>query len=250
MKSLLLCSALGLASTILIGWRIHAVHNRETRHFEIVEDLSLSHPNGCESLLSLADRVFRSDGLSRESTLTVLIVGDAATANEPWQLGRYEIPTTLKVIEGRKKSLQRETDIVGDISSKCQTARRTNISPVFLAIKRAVADLRAEGCKETSHCELFVDSDLEENVEPSIKRRLDRSDGRKQTLPTSINNSGVHVTFCGLAVTSGRLVSPSMRAPGKVMPRGASGQDQLQKAWLSLLTRPELSFFEPYCRNP
>src|SRR5690348_11960860 len=113
MKSTVLYSALlCVASTLLVGWRIHAIHNRETQHFEIVEDLSLSHPNGCESLLGLAERVLRSDDVSPESTLTILIVGYAATANEPWQLGRYVIPTARKVIEGRRGSLTQQRRVL------------------------------------------------------------------------------------------------------------------------------------------
>ena len=51
--------------------------------------------------MGLAEQSFRADGLSRDSTLTVLVLGDASTANEPWQLGRYAVPVTSKVLEGK-----------------------------------------------------------------------------------------------------------------------------------------------------
>ena len=69
--AMLLCAG----SAGFVGWRIHALRHQETRHFEIVEDLSLSHSGECESLLGLAERVLRTEGASSGSTLTVLVIG-------------------------------------------------------------------------------------------------------------------------------------------------------------------------------
>ncbi len=104
--------------------------------------------------------------------LTVLVLGDEATANEPWQLGRYFIPATRKVLEGRTANLKRQEAVLHDIWNKCQTIRRTTVSPIYLGVTQGVADLRAHGCKWTSSCQVLVDSDLEENVERSIKGHL------------------------------------------------------------------------------
>jgi hypothetical protein len=238
MKSTLVYSVLCVASTLLIGWRIHAIHNRETEHFEIVEDLSLSHPNGCESLLGLSERVLRSDGVSPESTLAILVVGDAATANEPWQLGRYVIPSARKVIEGRKGSLTQQQRVLRDISDKCRMARRTNVSPVFLAVKQAVADLRAQGCKETSRCQLFVDSDLEENAEGSIKKNLDNLHYHKDAFP-HIDNTGIAVEFCGLAEVHRTNTSTVLRSSAR--------EDHLRQLWRSLFIKRETIGFGPFC---
>lgn len=244
----LLYSVLCIASTVLIGWRINAIHNRETQHFEIVEDLSLSHPNGCGSLLGLAESVLRSDGASPESTLTILIVGDATTANEPWQLGRYVIPVTRKVIEGHKVTLQQE--VLRDISGKCGMTRRTNVSPIFLAVKQAVADLRAQGCKESSGCQLLVDSDLEDNVETYIEKGLKGLRSDKRYLPSPIKNDGIEIVFCGLAVTAGHIVDPSSKEIRRTLPRNPGREDRLRQIWLSLFTRPEAVRVEPYCPKP
>jgi hypothetical protein len=69
-----------------------------TSHF--VEDPALLYPEGCEPLLGLAEKVSSTDGISPGSTLIVLVIGDETTANEPWQLWTYSIPTTRKVLEG------------------------------------------------------------------------------------------------------------------------------------------------------
>jgi hypothetical protein len=179
----------------------------------------------------------------------VLVLGDEATANEPWQLGTYSIPTSRKVLEGRAANLKRQEGVLHDIWNKCQTVHRTTISPIFLGVKQAIADLRAQGCKPNSRCELFVDSDLEENVEPSIKRSLNAGVGRHVSLP-SINNSGIGVTFCGLAVRAGRIVGPSGREIRKVPALDPSRDDRLRRIWRSLFSKREAVRFEPYCPTP
>ena len=215
-----------------VGWRIHALRNQTTPHFEIVADFSLSHAQGCESLAGLAERALHGEGVSPGSTLTVLVLGDGATANEPWQLGRYSIPRTGKVLEGRTANLRRQQNVLHDIWNKCQTVRRTTISPIFLGVKQAIADLRAQGCSGTSHCELFVDSDLEENVETAIKKSLNNPSGGTPILPSPINIDGIDVTFCGLAVTAGRIVDPSGREIRKASPRNSRRDDRLRQIWL------------------
>lgn len=237
------CAAAGF-----VAWRVHSVKTQNTPHFAIVEDRSISHPDGCNSLLGLAEQVFRTEGVTANSTLTVLVVGDESTANEPWQLGRYSIPRTRKVLEGRAADRRRQSEILRDIKNKCQAIRRTKVSPIFLGTKQAIADLRAQGCRENSRCALFVDSDLEENVEPSIKKSLDNRSGRTLELPTPINNQGFDTTFCGLAVTTDHLVDPSGRETRKAPPLRDSGrEDRLRHVWLTLFTRPDAVQFQPYC---
>jgi hypothetical protein len=235
------------ASALFVGWRVHALKHQQALHFELVEDPSLSHSEVCESLLGLAEQALRTEGVSSSSTLTILVIGNEATANEPWQLGRYSIPRTRQVLKGRTANLRRQQDVLHDIWNKCQTVRRTTISPIFLGVKQAIADLHAQGCSGTSHCELFVDSDLEENVETSIKRSLNNPNGETRILPSPINNDGIDVVFCGIAVTTGRIVDPSGREIRKASPRNSRREDQLGQIWLKLFTNPEMLRFAPYC---
>jgi hypothetical protein len=230
-----------------VGWRIHVHANQAPNHFEIVMDPSLSHPDGCEPLLGLAEQSLHADAVSQDSTLTVLVLGDAATANEPWQLGTYSIPVTRKVLEGKTGSLRRQEELLSDIRHKCVAIHRTNISPIFLGVKQAVADLRAHGCDQMSHCRVFVDSDLEENVEISIKEELNRTRTTKLALPARLDNQGIEVSFCGLTVTAGRIVNPSGREILGLSSRDPNRDDRLRQVWRSLFTQPALVSFEPYC---
>jgi hypothetical protein len=248
MKRGIVCAvACAMLCAGFVGWRIHFLANYSAPQFAIAVDPSLSHPGGCESLVGLADQLLQADRISRDSTLTVLVLGDSSTANEPWQLGRYSIPVTRKVLEGKATNLRRQEELVSDIRHKCETVHRTTISPIFLGVKQAVADLRAQGCKETSHCKVFVDSDLEENVETSIKDALSRTRNAKLVLPSPLDNQGIEVSFCGLAVTAGRIVNPPDRETRRVLPRDPGRDDRLREVWQSLFTQPELLKFEPYC---
>src|SRR5258708_7124952 len=170
--SVILC---GLVCVGFVGWRVHVHANQIPTHAEIVFDASLSHPEGCVSVVGLAQQSFRTNGVSKGSTLTILVLGDASTANEPRQLGRYSFPATNKVIEGKTANMRRQTELFSDIQRQCETIGRTSVSPIFLGVKQALADLRAQGCNAASHCQLFVDSDLEENAEKSIKDALNRA---------------------------------------------------------------------------
>lgn len=248
MRNGLLCAVMGcILCAGFIGWRIHVLANYSAPQFTTIFDPSFSHPSDCESLLGLAGQALHADGVSQDSTLTMLVLGDAATANEPWQLGRYSIPVTRKVLEGKTANQQRLEELLTDIRRKCGAIRRTNTSPIFLGLKQAVADLHARGCKETSHCRVFVDTDLEENVETSVKESLNRSGKPKLALPGPLDNYGIEVSFCGLAVTAGRIVRPSGKEVQRTVPPDPGREDRLRQVWLTLFTKPELIKFEPYC---
>lgn len=249
-KTILSVFLCGILCAGFVGWRVHVLANQTIPQFELVVDPSLSHPEGCDSLAGLAEKSFQTDGASKDSSLVVLVLGDVSTANEPWQLGRYSFPVTNKVIEGKTANTRRKADLLSDIQRKCESIHRTSISPIFLGVKQAVADLRTRGCKAGSRCQLFVDSDLEENAEHSIKDALNSTRQTKAVLPTRLDNEGVEVSFCGLAVTAGRIVNPSGREILNNSLRDPGRDDRLRQVWRSLFTQPDLVNFEPYCPQP
>ncbi len=238
------------ASAGFIGWRVHAVKTQTVNHFALLSDPSVSYTGGCESLVGSTEEVLRKSPVTPDSTLSVLVLGDKETAHEPRRLGRYAIPVSRRVIEGQRASEQRRLDLLKDIGEKCGSVRPTLISPIFQGVKEAVADLRAEGCRENSQCELRVSSDLEENVEVGIKNRIDNRGEGKHRLPAALENNGIKVVFCGFATRAGRIVGPFGRELHRATPRDANREDRLQHTWLSLFTNPELVKFEPYCPKP
>src|SRR5262249_44397841 len=159
-------------------------------------------PEGCSSLLGLAEQVLQKESTTSNSRLTVLVIGDGSSANEPSRLVSYAIPKTRKAMEGRNAAQRQQQYLLADLLQKCQAMRSTTVSPIFLAIIEALADLHAEGCNENSGCRLFIDSDGEENVNEGIRQALSKASRSHPSLPTPIDNNGVGVTFCGLAVTA------------------------------------------------
>jgi len=194
--------------------------------------------------------VLRNPGLSENSTLTVLALGDASTAYEPRRLTTYAIPTDRKVIEGRHASAERQARLLQDLRTRCRSVRPTLVTPIYLGVKQAIADLRADGCKAGSRCGLWVSTDLEENGDRAIEATLDGRHDARKPLPTLLDNSGIRVTFCGFAETAGRLVGPSGREIRKAVPRDPRRDDRLQAVWRSLFASSDLVSFEPYCPQP
>ncbi len=246
-KNLLFAIALSSAGLSFVGWRVHAVRTRATPHFAIVEDPSLSHPAGCISLMGLAQRTLQVEGVTRDSTLSILVLGDTTTSDEPWKLGEYFIPRTDSVMESPDTTLRRQESVLADIHLKCQAIRPTAVSPIFLGVKQAIGDLRARGCGENSRCKLFVDSDLRENVEPSIRSRLEAGDNRRQTPLPILGNDGVEVTFCGLATTTDGITDSSSGTVHGIPRHDSHREDRVTRVWQSMFTQPQSTTFEPYC---
>ncbi len=230
-----------------VAWRIRAVETMHSPQYEIVEDPSGSHGPACQSLPGLVEHVLESPDATPGSTLTVLVLGDQSTANEPRRLGLYPIPTITRVAEGRNEIARRRGELLADIQNKCRSVRETTISPIYLGVKQAVVDLRAKGCHAGSRCRLYVDSDLEENVETSIMRSLHSRSGRATSLPPPIDNAGINIAFCGTAVVVNHIIGPSGRRVATVVPRSAGQEDRIRRVWRRLFAQPEAVTFEPYC---
>jgi len=241
-----------LASMVIaafVGWRVHAMHSEPVNHFAILADPSISYTGGCESAVGSAAEMLRGPGVSPRSKLILIVLGDGTTANEPRELGKYDMPISRKVIEGRKANERRQAVLLQEISSKCGSVPPTSVSPIFMGVRQAVADLRSEGCREGSHCKLRVSSDLDENVEAGIKSRLISARGRSP-LPAPLDNDGIDVAFCGYAATAGRIVDPMGREVRRFAGRNPAHEDRMQQTWLSMFTNPERVKFEPYCPKP
>jgi hypothetical protein len=232
-----------------VGWRVHAMSGATVNHFAILEDPSASYTGECEAAIGSAEEVLRSPAASPRSKLIFLALGDGLTANEPQEVGKYDLPISRKVIEGGKAKERHEAVLLEKISRACRSVRPTAISPIFLGVRQALADLKAAGCAKGSGCKLWVNSDLEENVEPSIRSRLSRAGGRG-SLPAALDNEGIGVTFCGYASTAGRAVDPTGNGIRRFGARNPEREDRMQNIWRSLFVNAERVTFEPYCPKP
>src|SRR5713101_6686868 len=248
-KSIALMLLAVVAVAAFVTWRVLVMRNGSVKHLGILHDQSISNTGGCDSLVGSAEQLLHESGVSPRSKVMVLVLGDGTTANEPREIGKYDVPISRRVIEGRKANERQQAALLREISKTCNSVQPTAISPIFMGVRQALADLRAEGCTEVSHCKLQVDSDLEENVEAGIRGDLDRR-RRRNPLPAALDNDGIDVTFCGYAATAGRIIDPTGREVRTFTGRNPAREDRMQRIWRSLFMSPERVKFEPYCPKP
>ncbi len=248
-KTMLLILLVCASAAAFVGWRVHAMSGATVNHFAILEDPSTSYTGECEAAIGSAEEILHSPGASLRSKLIFLALGDSLTANEPRELGKYDLPISRKVIEGERTKERHEAALVEKISRACRSVRPTAISPIFLGVKQALADLKTAGCAKGSDCKLWVNSDLEENVEPSIRSRINHVGGRG-SLPAALDNEGIGVTFCGYASTAGRVLDPTGNEKRGFGARSPAREDRMQNVWRSLFVNAEHVRFEPYCPKP
>lgn len=248
--SLAILIAASVASVSFVAWRMEAMKHMPANDSAEVYDPSLSFTGGCSSLVGTAEQLLRNPAASDSSTLTVLALGDNATAREPRRLTTYLIPVTRRVIEGSQAVIRQRAKILQDLWAKCDAVHPTEISPIFLGVQQALADLHADGCKMGFQCKLWIATDLEENADHAIQNEINGSGEASRSTTPLLDNRGVAVTFCGFADTAGRVVGPSGREIGPPVSRGPRRDDRLQAVWRSLFARPKSVDFQPYCPQP
>lgn len=209
-----------------------------------VHDRSDSNTSGCAAFGGLVGESLRSGQVGRFSTIIALATGDRRSNDEPIELARVSHVRRTSVKDGRDSAERRDAALISELVNRCEEAGNTDRSPIYLAIRRALEELRALGCREENHCVLYVQSDLEENAEPGLRKAL--LGGKAISLPSKLDNQGIRVRICGLAETLGP-VDGNRRSPGRRKVRGAKRADLVVEVWRSLFTSSELVSFEPLC---
>jgi hypothetical protein len=245
-RKLLFVIAISAAAVIGLGfWRWSAARSATAAHFVIVKDPSKSVVTDDNCTISLARLALTSPSVRKGSTLTVTATGDAASANEPRMIATYDVPMNRRVLEGRGAEETKREQLLTDLAAKCKNVTKTETSPIYLGIKRAIEHLRACGCGEMSNCVVYVQSDLEENADRQIKQALD---GNKVTSrPVPSNNDGIDVAVIGVAQTLGFDKATNSTARHLTPQHDQKRADRIVQVWRNLFTSPSRLTFEPYC---
>lgn len=234
-------------SRLIIGAGIVAIFlwrwltPQSAAHVAIVSDRSFSPSRQCDCIETLGERSFAAANRGG-SKRALFITGDASTGREPLLLEEFKIPKANAVIEGAKAVASEREKILESLKSRCKTAKLTDESPIFLAIKRATEHLARNGCKPGSDCALFVQTDGEEMSDMQIRRALDQSQATKIALTPRIHNDGVKVIFVGLAQINGSAQTNRKRVKTDRLER-------IKEVWRSLFSNPDDVSFEPFCTN-
>jgi hypothetical protein len=247
---LILLAIGALALVLVVGfWRYRARTTSHPNHTIIVRDRSQSVPSGCDCSGTLLAHAFADPHVGPGSTVTLTVTGDQSTAREPRVVASILVPYTRQVFEGREGAERRKQQLITDLKSLCEKIPPATQSPIFLAIKRAVEQLRALGCEPSGNCTVYVQSDLEENGDAQIKAALNHSGKTQPPLPSPIDNDGINIVLVGVAETSGTITTARAQALQLTKPHDSGRADRIKAVWIRLFTDPSRLTFEPYCTS-
>jgi len=237
----------GGAAVVLgfVGWRAyHPPISGVAPSIGVVGDRSMSMLDACRSEGGQVKRALALPGLTKSSVLFVSTTGDDSTRGEPREVARLAGFKAKRAMESPASAERKERALIRKLVEQCNTLPQATITPIFLAIRRAIEQLRAMGCGAGVGCYLFVQSDLRENVDPAIRRAL-AARRPAATLPAPIANAGIPVNICGPAETTGGADAREGRHAGRF--HDAEDADRIVAVWRRLFTAPDLVTFEPHC---
>jgi len=248
-KIVLLFTVCGLAVLGAGFWRYKIAKKSHPTHTVVVRDRSDSVSGGCNCTTELIKRAFSDPEAGTGSTVTVTVTGDETSASEPQLLASIQIPQNRQVLEGRESGEQKRQKLIEDIKAQCENIAQTKVSPISIAIRRAVEHLQGLGCGPDSNCTVYVQTDLEETGDPQIKEALNHRGKNNRALSVPINNEGIGVVISGIAETVGTTKAGEGTSKALTKPRDPRRADRIETVWRSLFTSPDRVTFEPYCSN-
>jgi hypothetical protein len=238
----------GVCAVAAFGyWRYRAAkESGVTAHVGILRDPSGSRPDDCNHTVGLSERALALPGVTKVATISLLAVGDEASAFEPRMVGRLPVPATKTVIEGQRAAARQRQGLLPDIRGRCEEVKQTETSPIYNGLVRSVEYVKGLGSPSDSFY-LFVQTDGEETVNQQIKKALSEPASAKLSLPPLIRNEGVHLVFCGMAETIGQTAPVNGKSRQLSRPRGPQRAERIQQVWSALFSDPSLVSFEPFC---
>lgn len=240
LAALVVCSA--VIATIFVPKEI-------VPHEVVVGDGSISGDGGCTGLISLGKEAMNNPALKNGSTITFMMTSDKETANEPRSLGTYSIPYSERAVERADTITKKKEEILEQVKTRCEQLQPVKASSIFLSLKDAAEQLRHAGCDSKTGCYVYIRTDLQENVEPQIKAAINGDAKALTKLPKPIDNSGITISICGIAVTKGETKEPNGKTRQLTQNRNANKSDLIRQVWNKMFTEPELVKFRPFCSN-
>lgn len=251
MNSMLKAAAIALACACAVGfivWRRTIEPTRSITRSALLVDPSGSASSVCDSVESLVERALAAHAAGSDFHLMLFRIGDSASANEPVLIKQYTLRVNRRVMESQHAATQLRNELIADIRTQCAGLAAAETSPVFFGIKQVVAQLRVAGCTGDANCQLFIQSDLQETVERSIKDALTSVSGRRDNLPAAIENDGVQITVCGLSQTIGQAANARGNHRQLTRTRDPRQSDRLKEIWSQLFTQRIV--MEQFCTRP
>lgn len=221
----------------LVGWHYHTAFDSNVVS---IIDPSASITQNCLGIVDIS--VLSRPELRDRSRLTLLAMGRGVHDTEPKVLLNRPFPMRPnKVIGKDEKGFEREWESFRKaVQDACEGTGVTDQSPILSAVRAAVSHLRSQKCTANGKCFLVMKTDLEEDVEPSLKAAVGLIlKGKPAELPVelarSIDNAGINIEFCGISETSPRR------------DRLRANPDALSRLWRNIFTHSQLVSIKPFC---
>jgi hypothetical protein len=245
-------SIFGLVMLALVGvaaWRIFTHKNVVPQH-AILYDQSKSKIDGCSCLKGHAGKLIEQ-AKGRGELLTLFALGAEANGYQPKIVDTFPIPKNDSALGDKSKAKVAVEAFLSAVETACKGIPPSDRTPLHQGVKTILEQLRTT-CTPDAACTLYVQSDMEEDVSPTI---LDAFKARKAGVEPDVprlDNEGISVTFAGVSEI---VVSPTKGKKAK----GAGKDKALQKLdeapiwksfWTRIFTRPELVSFQPLCTEP
>lgn len=213
-----------------VRWRFQARSEAPPPgHLAAVLDTSTSVPRNCDGLVATVKAELDDINVDKGSRFALITTGSTASQYEPVLALDIEIPrkTGLSVTGARKG----RDEFYGQIKRACEGLTTADGSSIFRAAEIAIEHVRTFGCADKSDCRLIISSDLEENINDTVRKRV-YNNSQPAASSALLDNTDITVTFCGYTQTN-ESGGPRTKAQA------------LLDGWKRLFKHPVT--FRPYC---
>jgi hypothetical protein len=235
LPNILLLLTLAAASAVFVMWRIQARSEAAPPgHLGLVWDTSTSVPRNCDALVATVRSAIDRLHVAKGSRFALITTGSTASRYEPVLALETDIPSGGRNIFGGVGAGKTREEFYGEVKRACEAFGPADGSSIFRAAEIAIDHVRGFGCADASDCHVIVSTDLEENVNDTVRKRVLRGAAPSGAVAL-LDNAGLSVTFCGYTQSS---------IPGG--PRTEA--HALVEGWRGLFSQPVV--FRPYCDAP
>jgi hypothetical protein len=232
----------------VVGWRL-ARGAPLPVHVIVVGDASASDNRRCVEIVGLVAEARRRLGDHPKSSLLVLMTGSAASAHEPEVLELQKVPRVGgPVLEGAARKKADVDSFFADVRRRCEAWATADVSPLFLALRRGVEQLRVTGTDSTARRTLLAAVDLQENATKEIARALAQPyRSLLPRLPEQIHNGGIEVLICGFTSTVGLTNDANGLSRSFTTARSPDHASRIREVWSALFSDTTHVVFQPLC---
>lgn len=211
----------------------------------VLYDQSISKIDGCTCIRNYGRRLVENATAPGE-VATLYSLGTAANGFQPQFVETFSIPKDISAMGDKRKAAAEVEAFLNALEAKCKGIARTDRTPLVQGVKTILEQLRPK-CTTGSHCSLYVQSDMVEDVSPEFLSAFNQEKtGKQSSSPERFDNTNIFVTFAGTAEVV--VSSSSKKKSAKDRALQLLNEGQIWKSlWSRSFTHTESLTFQPIC---